>query len=87
MLGAQASKEFGVLTVYGGLGYQSSTLTLKYDSTVPSAPGTVEIELDGKNNVAFTVGAGLSFGVFKVFADINVGSVTNLSGGIGFGGI
>jgi hypothetical protein len=87
MIGAQASKEFGVLTVYGGLGYQSSTLTLKYDSTVPSAPGTVEIELDGKNNVAFTVGAGLSFGVFKVFADINVGSVTNLSGGIGFGGM
>ena len=86
MVGAQASKEFGILTVYGGLGYQSSTLTLKYDSTVPSAPGNVEIKLDGKNNFAFTAGAGLSFGIFKIFADINVGSVTNLSGGIGFGG-
>ena len=86
MVGAQASKEFGILTVYGGLGYQSSTLTLKYESTVPSAPGNVEIKLDGKNNVAFTAGAGLSFGIFKIFADINVGSVTNLSGGIGFGG-
>jgi hypothetical protein len=86
MVGAQASKEFGILTVYGGLGYQSSTLTLKYESTVPSAPGNVEIKLDGKNNFAFTAGAGLSFGIFKIFADINVGSVTNLSGGIGFGG-
>lgn len=86
MVGAQASKEFGILTVYGGLGYQSSTLTLKYESTVPSAPGNVEITLDGKNNFAFTAGAGLSFGIFKIFADINVGSVTNLSGGIGFGG-
>jgi opacity protein-like surface antigen len=86
MVGAQASKEFGILTVYGGLGYQSSTLTLKYESTVPSAPGNVEIKLDGKNNFAFTAGAGLSFDIFKIFADINVGSVTNLSGGIGFGG-
>lgn len=87
MIGAQGSKEFGVLTVYGGLGYQSSTLDLTYDSTVPSAPGKVELSLDGENTVAFTVGAGLTFGIFKIFADINVGSVTNLSGGIGFGGI
>ncbi|MBP1678267.1 MAG: hypothetical protein H6Q29_178 [Bacteroidetes bacterium] len=86
MIGAQASKEFGVLTVYGGLGYQSSTLDLKYDSTVPGVPGKVELSLDGKNNFAFTAGLGLSFGIFKLFADINVGSVTNLSGGIGFGG-
>jgi hypothetical protein len=87
MIGAQASKEFGIATIYGGLGYQTSTLDLKYDSTVPSAPGNVSLSLDGENTVAFTVGAGLSFGVFKIFADINVGSVTNLSGGIGFGGI
>ncbi len=86
MFGAQASKDFGILTVYGGLGYQSSTLDLKYDSSVPGAPGKVELSLDGKSNFAFTAGAGLSFGVFKIFADINVGSVTNLSGGIGFGG-
>lgn len=86
MVGAQASKEFGIVTVYGGLGYQSSTLDLKYDSTVPGAPGKVEITLDGKSNFAFTAGAGLSFGILKIFADINVGSVTNFSGGIGFGG-
>ena len=86
MIGAQASKEFGILTVYGGLGYQSSTLDLTYESTVPSAPGNVKLSLDGENSVAFTVGAGLSFGFFKIFADINIGSVTNLSGGIGFGG-
>ena len=86
MIGAQASKEFGVLTVYGGLAYQSSTLDLTYDSTVPSAPGRVELSLDGENAIAFTVGAGLSFGVFKIFADVNIGAVTNFSGGIGFGG-
>jgi hypothetical protein len=86
MFGAQGSKEFGIVTVYGGLAYQSSTLNLKYDSTVPGAPGKVEIALDGKSNFAFTAGAGLTFGIFKIFADINIGSVTNLSGGIGFGG-
>jgi hypothetical protein len=46
----------------------------------------VELSLDGENAIAFTVGAGLSFGVFKIFADVNIGAVTNFSGGIGFGG-
>jgi hypothetical protein len=86
MIGAQASKDFDLLTLYGGLGYQSATLDLKYDSTIPSAPGKVELTLDGGNSVAFTLGAGLNFGIFRIFADINFGAVTNLSGGIGFGG-
>jgi hypothetical protein len=82
--GVQASKSFEMLTVYGGLESESSKMNLKYVDT-PGAPPTVDINLDGVNSFRFTVGAGVSLGVFGFFADANFGSVTNFSGGISFG--
>jgi hypothetical protein len=43
------------------------------------------VSIDGANSFRFTLGAGLSLGVFHLFADANFGSVTQFSGGIGFG--
>jgi hypothetical protein len=83
--GAQASKSFSVLTLYGGLGYEKSTMTLKYTSTDPSVPASVSVDLDGANTFRFTGGLKLSLGFFKLFADANLGAVTHFSGGIGFG--
>jgi hypothetical protein len=85
MIGVHASKTFSILTVYGGLAWEKSSLNLKYTSTDPSVPLGVDISLDGANSVRGTVGVKLALGVFKIFADANVGSVTNFSGGIGFG--
>jgi len=85
-LGAQASKAFGVLEVYGGLAYENSTMKISYVSTDPYAPGTVNFDLDGENAFRFTAGLGLNLGIFKIFADANFGSVTVFSGGIGIGG-
>ncbi|MFN0156560.1 MAG: DUF6588 family protein [Bacteroidota bacterium] len=84
-IGAQASKSFSVLTLYGGLAWEQSTLGLSYTSTSVSSTPLVDIELDGENNFRFTMGAGLTLGFFNLFADANFGSVTNFSGGIGFG--
>ncbi len=82
---AQASKTLSILILYGGIAYESSTMGLQYTSTDPLLPPAVDIEMDGANNVRFTVGAGLSLGILKIFADANFGSITNFSGGIGFG--
>jgi hypothetical protein len=84
--GAQASKEFSVLTLYGGIQSEKSTMNLKYTSTDPTAPPAVDIDLDAANTFRFTLGAGLNLGVFKLFGDANFGSVTTLSVGFGFGG-
>lgn len=83
--GVQASKTFSVLTLYGGLHAESSSLNLKYISTDPSVPGAVDISLDGANKFRFTGGLALTLGFFKIFADANFGSVTCFSGGVGFG--
>lgn len=85
-LGVQASKEFALITVYGGLAYESTTMKISYTSTDPNFPGQlVDVSLDGANTFRATAGANLSLGFFHIFADVNVGSVTHFSGGIGFG--
>lgn len=85
--GAQASKKFSVLAVHGGVQYEKSTMKLAYTTVSPLATGSsVDISLDGANTFRFTVGAGIDLAVFHLFADANVGSITNFTAGIGFGG-
>ncbi|MEW6510461.1 MAG: DUF6588 family protein [Bacteroidota bacterium] len=83
-IGADASKSFSILTLYGGLAWEQSTMKISYTPTVAGlAP--VSIDLDGANNFRFLVGLNLGLGVFHIFGDANFGSVTNFSAGIGFG--
>ncbi|HLF14288.1 MAG TPA: DUF6588 family protein [Bacteroidota bacterium] len=84
VVGAQGSKTWDTFTFYGGAGWEKSTLKLDYTSA-GATPAPVNIELDGKNTFRVTAGGLLKFGVFKLFADANIGSVVNFSGGIGFG--
>ncbi len=84
VVGAQGSKTWDTFTFYGGAGWEKSTLKLEYTST-GNTPGPVSIELDGKNTFRVTAGGLLKLGVFKLFADANIGSVMIFSGGIGFG--
>ena len=86
-IGAQASKSFSVLTVYGGLQYETSTMKVTYAYTgYGTIPNTnVSIEVDGKNNMRLMLGTGLNLVIFNLNADINIGNVTVVSGGIGFG--
>lgn len=83
--GAQVSKSISIVTFYGGLSAEQSTLKLHYTSTDPVVPGVVDISLDGANKFRFTGGLSLSLGFAKIFADANFGSVVCFSGGIGFG--
>jgi hypothetical protein len=84
-VGAQASKGFGLFNLYGGADWESTTMNLKYESKDPFAEPLVDIDLKGANGLRLTLGGGMSLGVFKLFADVNLGSITNFSGGIGLG--
>jgi hypothetical protein len=79
----EASKTFAILTVYGGLQWEKSTLDLAYTSTTNE---TVSLSLSGANNFRFTAGLSLGLGPLHIFGDANFGSVTVLSAGLGFGG-
>jgi len=84
--GLQASKTFSLLTVYGGIAAETSTMKIKYQYTESGTPTTITLDLEGANKFRATAGLCLSLGVFKIFADANFGTVTHFTGGIGFGG-
>jgi hypothetical protein len=85
--GAQVSKSFSVLTLYGGLQYEKANVELGYTYTGPGATpdSRVSVEFEGKNTFRGTAGFSLNLAVFHLNADINVGNVTLASAGIGFG--
>jgi len=83
-INAQASKSFSILTVYGGLQWENSSMNLSYTSTDITSP-VVSISMDGANSFRFLAGIDLGLGPIHLFADANFGSITAFSGGIGFG--
>ena len=84
LISAQGSKNFEPLTVYGGVSWEASTMTLDYTTTGTNGE-PVNIELDGANTFRATLGLGLQFGFLGLFADANFGSVTSFAGGISLG--
>ncbi len=85
--GAQISKSFSLLTLYGGLQYETSSMTLNYTYTGPnSTPDTkVNIDIDGENKFRATGGINLNLVILHLNADISLGKVTAVSAGVGFG--
>ncbi len=84
-IGVDASKSFSILTLYGGLAWEKSTMKIGYTSTGAN-PTSISVDLDGANSFRFMLGLDLGLGFFHLFGDANFGSVTNFSAGIGFGG-
>jgi len=87
-IGAQVSKSFAVVTLYGGLQYESSSMDVSYDYSgkygLPT--GTpVKLTMDGDNTFRATLGLGLNLAILHFYADANFGNVTVISGGLGFG--
>lgn len=87
--GAQASKSFSVLTLYGGVAYETSTFSLSYKATYDSPSGTktipVGFDIDGQNTVRLTLGFALGLGPIEINADYSVASQSVITAGFGFG--
>lgn len=83
--GVSASKTMSILTVYGLLAWEKSTMNLHYTSTDPAVSGTVDVDLNGANSFRTGAGVELKLAFVRLFADANIGSVTHFSGGLSFG--
>ncbi|PCI36198.1 MAG: hypothetical protein COB60_00310 [Flavobacteriaceae bacterium] len=94
---AIASLNFPVVSVYGGLGYDFGNTTLKlkgdYDLAYTNAATGVTftdsisdpINLDfNANSFRTTIGARLSMGFFKIYADYSIKKYNTISTGIAF---
>jgi Family of unknown function (DUF6588) len=89
---AHASKSFGLLTVYGGLQYESSTFDLDYTFTDPGNTGQssttsgqeIKVSIDGDNNFRATVGTSVKLAVIVLNVDYSLGVQSVLCGGLTF---
>lgn len=87
---AHASKSFGLLTVYGGLQYESSTFDLDYTYTDPSnldpvkAGQEIKVSIDGDNTFRATIGTSLKLAVIVLNVDYSLGVQSVLCGGLTF---
>jgi hypothetical protein len=81
--GGQISKSWSLVTLYGGVQYETSTMTLTYTNN--STNEVVNTDIDGENHARGTVGLTLNLFILNINADVNVGKVTVVSGGLNFG--
>jgi hypothetical protein len=90
--GVEASKSFAILTVYGGLGYETSKFSFSYTAsyTDPTNPGrtinqNVGFDINGTNSVRATIGFTVSLGFLKLNADYSAASQSVIVVGLGVG--
>jgi hypothetical protein len=88
-IGVQASKKFLLLTVYGGVGYETATTDISYlyQPKTPYASGLqpVPVKLEGikgDNTLRVTAGLKLHLPFLDVFADYSVASQPVAAGGV-----
>ena len=77
-----ASKDFSMLTVYGGLAKESSSMDVSY--TYSETDEEITFESDGVQESRMTLGATLNLGM-KINAEVGLGDLTCYSAGIVFG--
>lgn len=81
---AQASYQWRMLTFYGGLGYENSTLDIQY--TYEADDSEIAFDLAGNNALRATLGMTLNLGPVKINTDYNLAhqSIFTLGLGLGF---
>lgn len=75
------SRSSGVLTVFGGVGYEASSADISFEGEA----NTADVTLDGANSLRGTVGVGIQLWALGVFADYTVASQNAFTLGVEVG--
>ena len=83
---AHASKSLGLVTLYGGLQYESSTFDITYDYTPPGTNTSqrINVSIDGDNNFRGTLGGSVKMALIALNIDFSLGAQSVLCGGLTF---
>lgn len=78
------SKDFSMLTIYGGAAKESSDMTVTYtwDDTNTGQQRDIEFSVDGVQEQRFIVGGTLNLGPLKVNGEMNHGDLTTYAAGL-----
>jgi hypothetical protein len=92
-INAHASKNLLMLTVYGGFGYEKTTIDVEYTYMEKNNPADPDektprqytLDFEASNHFSTTVGARWSLGLIDFFADYTVSNYNSINFGIGIG--
>ena len=84
LVNLQGSYKAGILVIYAGLGYMSSTTDISYTYTEGDVDETINIELDKSGGVRGNIGLALELGIFYLNSAYNIGPQNTLALGLGF---
>ena len=83
----QTSTDLKVIpvTIFGGVGYESTSLKLSTDKIPEIGSSAVgDISINGKNKLRVTIGAGVTLLLFNIHAEFNYGEYNSVAGGAMF---
>ncbi len=83
--GLVGSYSTGILSLYGGPGFESANLDIAYETTTETDSTTISFDLDGANSARFTIGAALDLRFLGLHVDYNIASQSTVGVGISFG--
>ncbi|MEO8167163.1 MAG: DUF6588 family protein [bacterium] len=81
LISTQASWKTSVLDVYGGLGFEFSSMNVEYNG----GSGQVTTSVKAANTVRLTFGAAVTLVFFRLYADYNLASQSTFAVGLNFG--
>lgn len=81
-LNATASRSFGILAPYAGLGFDSYSFEVNYED---ANGDDVKVEFDNENSMHLTLGSTASFGLAHLHAEINFASAIGIAAGLSVG--
>ncbi len=71
------------VSVYGGAGYDKSSMTVKTDAfDLPGVNDLGNIAVDGKNSLRYNLGVSLTLLLLNVHADYNIGEYNSFGAGV-----
>jgi len=82
ILTLQASKSVPILTLYGGFGIESSSISVKVDNP-DTGENLLDFSLDGDNGFRTTVGVRIKLLILSINVDYNIGKYSAVNAGIG----
>ena len=83
-IGVQASKSFTMLTLYGGVSMDNTSMDVDYTYEGEDMSEDISLSLKSSGNIRMTVGASLRLGILNLNGDYNIGSQNTATLGVGF---
>ncbi len=83
--GVQASRGFGPMTIYGGIGFDKTSATVKYTYEDNYTIMPIELDIDGDTGMEITAGLGFNLVLVHLSADASFGARTAFALSAAFG--